>query len=69
MPEEKSNSAASLVCEKCNRELVLGDVTASYMGQTFPVKLLKCAGCGMVFVPEDLALGKMLQVEQALEDK
>jgi uncharacterized OB-fold protein len=30
---------------------------------------LKCASCGTVFVPEDLATGKMLQVEQALEDK
>ena len=25
--------------------------------------------CGKVFVPEDLALGKMAEVEKALEDK
>jgi hypothetical protein len=58
-----------LVCAKCQQTLVLGKVTASYMGNSFPVDLLRCPGCGFVYVPEALALGKMLQVEQALEDK
>ncbi len=58
-----------LICGKCNRELVRGKVTVSYLGNSFPVELMKCAGCGMAFVPEDLATGKMLRVEQALEDK
>jgi hypothetical protein len=58
-----------LLCAKCQLPLVVGKVTASYMGNSFPVDLLRCPGCGLVYVPEALALGKMLQVEQALEDK
>jgi hypothetical protein len=47
----------------------VGKVTASYLGSEFPVDLLKCPKCGFVFVSEDLALGKMAEVEQTLEDK
>jgi uncharacterized OB-fold protein len=39
------------------------------MGNAYPVELLQCKKCGQVFVPENLALGKMAQVEQTLEDK
>ncbi len=58
-----------VICAKCNVELVLGKVKVSYLGNSFPVDLLMCPGCGMAYVPEELATGKMLQVEQALEDK
>ncbi|MGA3092065.1 MAG: DVU_1557 family redox protein [Terriglobales bacterium] len=58
-----------LVCGKCQQEFVLGKVMVSYLGNTFPVELMKCPGCGMAYVPEELAEGKMQQVEQALENK
>ena len=29
----------------------------------------KCPVCGQAFIPEELARGKIFQVEQALEDK
>jgi hypothetical protein len=57
------------VCAICNLPLVLGKVDISYMGSSFPVDLLRCPKCGMVLIPEELALGKMLEVEKALEDK
>ena len=60
---------AGLVCAKCQLPLTPGKVSASYLGNSFPVDLLRCPGCGFTYVPEALALGKMLQVEQALEDK
>jgi hypothetical protein len=41
----------------------------SYLGNSFPVELMCCPNCGLVLVPEDLALGKMVEVEKALEDK
>jgi hypothetical protein len=47
----------------------MGRVVASYLGQSFPVELPRCPSCGFVYVSEELALGKMLKVEQALEDK
>jgi RNase P subunit RPR2 len=66
---EKSPQTPPYLCGKCKQALVLGKVTASYLGSEFPVELWKCPGCGKVFVPEPLATGKMLRVEQALEDK
>lgn len=57
------------VCGKCKRALVPGKVIASYLGSEFPIELWKCPECGKVLVPRDLATGRMLQVEQALEDK
>jgi hypothetical protein len=61
--------APKLVCAACDRPLVIGPVKASYLGQTFPVDLPHCPGCGFVYVSPDLADGRMLKVEQALEDK
>jgi len=62
-------SAGALVCARCQREMVPTEVTVSYLGNQFPVELPRCPGCGAVHVPEALATGKMLQVEQLLEDK
>lgn len=59
----------SIICDKCNVPLTLGKVTLSYLGSSFPVELYKCPKCSLVFIPEELALGKMDQVEKALEDK
>jgi len=56
-------------CGKCGGELTLGLVRATYMGNDFEVEELKCLNCGMVLIDEDLALGKMFEVEQSLEDK
>jgi hypothetical protein len=46
-----------------------GKVTITYLESSFPVELLRCPQCGLVYIPEDLAVGKMLQVEKTLEDK
>ncbi|SDF35824.1 DVU_1557 family redox protein [Sporomusa acidovorans] len=59
----------NLTCAKCGITLTLGKVTLSYLGSSFPVELFKCAKCGLVYIPEELANGKMKQVEAALEDK
>lgn len=62
-------SSSSLVCVTCDVALESGRVEATYLGQTFPVELPRCPKCGFVYVSEELALGRMLKVEQALEDK
>jgi hypothetical protein len=57
------------ICIGCNQPLVLGKVDISYLGNSFPVDLLVCPNCGQVLIPEEMALGKMAEVEKALEDK
>jgi len=56
-------------CGRCGVPLQVSKVMVAYLGNAFPVDLLKCPSCGLVFVPEALALGKMLEVEKMLEDK
>jgi hypothetical protein len=60
---------AGWLCDNCGIPLVLGKVDVSYLGNSFPVDLLKCPKCDLVMIPEELALGKMLEVEKGLEDK
>jgi len=63
-PEE-----TSVQCLKCDIPLNTGKVNVAYLGSMFPVDLLRCPQCGQAFIPEDLALGKMAEVEKILEDK
>lgn len=58
-----------LICASCKVPLKPGKVVLQYMGNDFPVELPRCPVCGQALIPEELALGKILQVERALEDK
>lgn len=69
LPTTGGGDAADLVCFACGVPLEIGSVEASYLGQSFPVDLPRCPKCGFVYISEELASGKMLKVEQALEDK
>lgn len=69
MSEGATPPAPTLICMKCRQQLVPAEVTATYLKHQFPIELLQCPACGHVHVPESLATGKMLQVEQLLEDK
>jgi len=53
----------------CGEELAPRTVEIRYLSSQFSVELLGCPVCGLVLVPESLATGKMLEVEQLLEDK
>ncbi len=57
------------MCTNCGQPLKPGKVNISYLGNSFPVELLKCPDCGLVLIPEELALGKIAEVEKVLEDK
>ena len=58
-----------LMCLKGKLKLQKGKEKFMYLDNGFPVELPVCPGCGFVYVPEELALGKVLSVEKALEDK
>ncbi len=56
-------------CSKCEVALAEGKVNVAYLGSMFPVDLLRCPRCGQTFIPEELALVTMAEVEKLLEDK
>lgn len=58
-----------LTCCKCSCKLRKSGAKFMYLDNGFPVELPVCPQCGFVYVPEELALGRVLSVERALEDK
>jgi len=59
----------SWICEKCHEKLRVRKVTVEYLGNRFVTDLPTCPTCGQVYISEDVATGKMAEVEQLLEDK
>jgi len=58
-----------VICHKCQKELEPKKTYFSYLGHTFFTDILKCPQCGEVYIPEELAKGRIAQVEMELEDK
>ncbi len=61
--------ASHWTCAKCALPLEMREVEVEYMGSKYPVDLPRCPQCGIVFIPEELAVGKMAEIERLLEDK
>jgi hypothetical protein len=57
------------LCRLCNEPLVPRPVHITYLEGAFKVELAACPHCGLALVPENLATGRMLEVEQILEGK
>ena len=57
------------ICDKCKVEMELIEAKFSYLDRSFHHKVPRCPKCGQVYVPEDLAKGRMSKVEAALEEK
>ena len=58
-----------LICAKCNVPLEEMESKFFYMKHEFSHPISKCPVCGQVFIPEELATGKIAEVETVLEDK
>ena len=56
-------------CGKCATALKPSKVEITYLGSQFTIELPVCETCGRILIPEELALGKMAEVERILEDK
>ncbi|MBQ8974760.1 MAG: zinc ribbon domain-containing protein [Oscillospiraceae bacterium] len=56
-------------CRKCGEELKITPSIFDYMQRSFSEELLRCPKCGQVLITASLADGKMLEVEEMLEDK
>jgi hypothetical protein len=57
------------LCALDGRPIEPRSVTLSYLVAGFPVRLPACLEHGMVLITEELATGRMLEAELALEDK
>lgn len=60
---------SALICGKCGIPLVSEKAGFTYLGHAFSTAVLRCPTCGVVFIPEELARGRIAEVEQTLEDK
>lgn len=58
-----------LICERCQVDLEEKEVEFTYLNRAFRHKVPRCPECGQVFIPEELARGRISQVETLLEDK
>lgn len=58
-----------IICNKCQVPLESIEVTFSYLGKQFRHDVDRCPKCGQVYIPEDLAKGRMAEVEKILEEK
>lgn len=57
------------ICGRCAVPLATEKVRIGYLGSLFIVDVVTCPSCGMSLIPEEMAMGKMAEAEQLLEDK
>ena len=63
------DNAPRMFCRRCRLPMEPAETYFEYLDHGFHTKLLRCPQCGEVYIPEELARGKMAEVEQNLEDK
>lgn len=68
-PAADHEADETMRCDLCHMNMELKEATFAYLGRTFKHKVLRCPACGQVYVSEDLAKGRMREVEGLLEDK
>ena len=66
-PEPVSDSG--WICNRCGVPVEDQTVRLQYRRTIFALHLPACPKCGMVLISEDLATGKMVEAEEALEEK
>jgi hypothetical protein len=69
VPSASPPQGDKVICAKHGVPLEFSQVEMTYQGHTFPVDILCCPVCGLAFIPEELAKGRMQEVEQSLEEK
>jgi len=63
------SEARTWKCAKCNVELVPKKAVLEYLGHTVSHEVPACPKCGKIMICQELAEGRMSEVEQQLEDK
>jgi predicted nucleic acid-binding Zn-ribbon protein len=65
----KSVSDSGWICNACGVPVEVQTVRLQYRRTIFALHLPACPQCGMILIDEELAVGKMAEAEQILEDK
>lgn len=66
---ESPGAEPPVLCHTCNKILTPCKNHVEYLGSRFDVAMPQCPGCGIIYVSQALARGKMAEVEKILEDK
>ncbi|MDR2296167.1 MAG: hypothetical protein LBD95_05150 [Clostridiales Family XIII bacterium] len=71
MAEERSEAPAprEWKCARCKLALKPKKTVFKYLERSFTHEVPCCPSCGSVFIPPELAEGRMAEVERMLEDK
>ena len=56
-------------CRKCGKPLQMKKMLFEDLGNNISYELPACPDCGNIFVPKELAEGKIAETELLLEDK
>lgn len=67
--KQEEQPIGNLICNKCNCTLENIEIHVTYLERHFTHKVPRCPKCGQVYIPEEIAEGKMAQVEKSLEEK
>jgi len=59
----------NLECCKCRAPLALRKISFDYLAHNFFTEVPVCPVCGQMYVSEELAKGKMADLERHLEEK
>lgn len=60
---------SKMICELCNEKMEPLKAQFSYLKRSFSHTVLRCPKCGQVYISEELAKGRIQEVETTLEDK
>ncbi|MDO4485577.1 MAG: DNA-binding protein [Bacillota bacterium] len=66
---DDSGAAGILMCSRCRCSLEDIEIHVTYLERHFTHKVPRCPQCGQVYISEDLAEGRMAQLEKSLEEK
>ena len=58
-----------LICDRCGKPLVMGEVRFTYLDFDFKETRPKCPQCGQVFLSEEFVNTKVVTLEEQLEEK
>lgn len=59
----------AILCNHCGIELEEIETKFQYLGHEFSHKIPRCPKCGQVFIAEELATGKISEIEMLFEEK